>query len=108
MPGRPTPATRRTRGESGYYLSVNRNKRGIRLDAATPAGAEVLRRLIATSDVLIENLRPGGFARLGFDDAALERLNPRLVHLAITGYGTEGPDRGQARASTSSSRRCPA
>jgi crotonobetainyl-CoA:carnitine CoA-transferase CaiB-like acyl-CoA transferase len=80
-------------GESGYYLSVNRNKRGIRLDAATPAGAEVLRRLIARSDVLIENLRPGGLARLGFDDAGLDAINPRLVHLAITGYGTSGPDR---------------
>jgi crotonobetainyl-CoA:carnitine CoA-transferase CaiB-like acyl-CoA transferase len=80
-------------GESGYYLSVNRNKRGVRLDAASPAGAGVLERLIARSDVLIENLRPGGFARLGFDDATLEALNPRLVHLAITGYGTEGPDR---------------
>jgi formyl-CoA transferase len=80
-------------GESGYYLSVNRNKRGLRLDAATPAGAEVLRRLISRSDVLIENLRPGAFARLGFEDAALDRLNPRLVHLAITGYGVDGPDR---------------
>jgi crotonobetainyl-CoA:carnitine CoA-transferase CaiB-like acyl-CoA transferase len=80
-------------GESGYYLSVNRNKRGIRLDVATPDGAEVLRRLIARSDVLVENLRPGGFARLGFDDAALDAINPRLVHLAITGYGTSGPDR---------------
>jgi crotonobetainyl-CoA:carnitine CoA-transferase CaiB-like acyl-CoA transferase len=80
-------------GESGYYLSVNRNKRGIRLDASSAAGAEVLRRLIARSDVLIENLRPGAFDRLGFDDAALDTLNPRLVHLAITGYGTRGPDR---------------
>jgi crotonobetainyl-CoA:carnitine CoA-transferase CaiB-like acyl-CoA transferase len=79
-------------GESGYYLSVNRNKRGIRLDAATPGGTEVLRRLIARSDVLIENLRPGGFARLGFDDATLDALNARLVHLAITGYGPDGPD----------------
>ena len=60
---------------SAYYLSCNRNKRGIRLDAATPAGAEVLRRLIARSDVLIENLRPGGFARLGFDVSIVDPVS---------------------------------
>ena len=79
-------------GESGYYLSTNRNKRGIRLDARSDAGREVLRRLIAHSDVLVENLRPGALDRLGFGDQALVSLNPRLVHLAITGYGSSGPD----------------
>jgi crotonobetainyl-CoA:carnitine CoA-transferase CaiB-like acyl-CoA transferase len=78
-------------GESGYYLSVNRNKRGIGLDLRTDGGREVLRRLLARSDVLIENQRPGGLERLGFGDAVLETLNPRLVHLAISGYGTSGP-----------------
>ena len=80
-------------GESGYYLSVNRNKRGIRLDLRTRRRPEVLRRLIERSDVLIENFRPGSLERLGFDDADLEALNPRLVHLSITGYGAHGPDR---------------
>jgi crotonobetainyl-CoA:carnitine CoA-transferase CaiB-like acyl-CoA transferase len=69
---------------------VNRNKRGLRLDLKTPEGAEILRRLLTDADVLVENLRVGAFARLGFDDAALTALNPRLVHLAITGYGTTG------------------
>ena len=50
-----------------------------------------LRRLLGRGDVLVENFRTGGFARLGFDDAELERLNPGLVHLAISGYGTDGP-----------------
>src|SRR4051794_37832809 len=82
-------------GESGYYLSVNRNKRGIRLDIATVAGGEVLERLLASSDVLIENFRPGSLARLGFDDDRLESINPRLVRLSITGFGPTGPDRNR-------------
>ncbi|MGZ6297013.1 MAG: CaiB/BaiF CoA transferase family protein, partial [Candidatus Limnocylindrales bacterium] len=79
------------RGESAYYLSVNRNKRGLRLDLKADAGREVLRRLLVRADVLVENFRVGGFARLGFPDEELEGLNPRLVHLAISGYGTDGP-----------------
>jgi len=67
------------------------NKRSIRLDLRAEGGARVLRRLLAQADVVVENFRVGGFARLGFDDAALERLNPRLVHLAISGYGPTGP-----------------
>jgi crotonobetainyl-CoA:carnitine CoA-transferase CaiB-like acyl-CoA transferase len=77
---------------AAYYLAVNRNKRSIRLDLRQPAGADILRRLLADADVLVENARVGGFARLGFDDATLEALNPDLVHLAISGAGTSGPD----------------
>ena len=76
---------------AAYYLAVNRNKRGLRLDLKTADGAEILRRLIAGGDVLVENFRVGGFARLGFDEERLLALNPRLVHLAISGYGTTGP-----------------
>ena len=76
---------------AAYYLAANRNKRSIRLDLKADAGREVLRRLLARADVLVENHRVGGFARLGFDDAALEAINPRLVHLAISGYGPTGP-----------------
>ncbi len=79
-------------GTAAYYLAVNRNKRSLRLDLKRPAGADVLRRLIGRADVLVENFRVGGFAGLGFDDAALDALNPRLVHLAISGYGPSGPD----------------
>ena len=77
---------------AAYYLAVNRNKRSLRLDLGTEDGREVLRRLLARADVLVENHRAGGFARLGFDEATLERLNPRLVHLAISGYGATGPE----------------
>jgi crotonobetainyl-CoA:carnitine CoA-transferase CaiB-like acyl-CoA transferase len=80
-------------GESTYYLAINRNKRDIRLDLRSPAGTEVLRRILVRSDVLVENYRPGGLASLGFPEPELERVNPRLVHLAISGYGPDGPYR---------------
>ena len=76
---------------AAYYLAVNRNKRSIRIDLRRPAGAAILRRLLTDADVLVENLRPGSLARLGFDAEALRDLNPDLVHLAISGYGPDGP-----------------
>ncbi|TMC63737.1 MAG: CoA transferase [Chloroflexi bacterium] len=75
---------------ASYYLAVNRNKRSLRLDLRSPDGAAVLRRLLERGDVLVENFRPGGLARLGFGDDELVRLNMGLVHLAISGYGTSG------------------
>ncbi len=77
---------------AAYYLAVNRNKRSIRLDLKQPDGAAVLRRLLVGADVVVENFRAGGFARLGFGDDELAAINPALVHLAITGYGSTGPD----------------
>ena len=76
---------------AAYYLAVNRNKRSIRLDLKTADGADVLRRLVVGGDVLIENLRAGSLDRLGFDDETLRTLNPELIHLSISGYGTRGP-----------------
>jgi glutaryl-CoA transferase len=80
---------------AAYFLSVNRNKRSLRLDLRQREGREVVRRLIGRSEVLVENFRPGGLVRLGFDDDELRRINPRLVHLAITGFGPDGPDAGR-------------
>ena len=80
---------------AAYYLSVNRNKRSIRLDLKQERGREILRRLIARSDVLVENHKVGGFARLGFGEDVLRGLNPDLVHLAISGFGPTGPDAGK-------------
>jgi crotonobetainyl-CoA:carnitine CoA-transferase CaiB-like acyl-CoA transferase len=77
---------------AAYFLSVNRNKRSLRLDLRQSAGRDVLERLLARSDALVENFRPGGLAKLGFDDARLTELNPNLVHLAISGFGPDGPD----------------
>jgi crotonobetainyl-CoA:carnitine CoA-transferase CaiB-like acyl-CoA transferase len=77
---------------AAYFLSVNRNKRSLRLDLRQSAGRDVLARLLARSDALVENFRPGGLVRLGFGDDALIAINPRLVHLAISGFGPDGPD----------------
>jgi crotonobetainyl-CoA:carnitine CoA-transferase CaiB-like acyl-CoA transferase len=81
---------------AAYFLSVNRNKRSLRLDLRRPEAREVVDRLIGRSDVLIENFRPGSLERLGLDEAHLAALNPRLVHLSITGYGRDGPDAAKA------------
>ncbi len=75
---------------AAYFLAVNRNKRAVRLDLKTPEGGDVLRRLLADADVLVENFRPGALDRLGFDDEILRSVNPALVHLAISGYGRTG------------------
>lgn len=80
---------------AAYFLAVNRNKRSLRLDLRAEAGRAVLRRLLEGADVLVENLRPGALARLGFDEAALVAIEPRLVHLAISGYGPDGPAAGR-------------
>jgi len=77
---------------AAYYLAVNRNKRSLRLDLSRDEGREVLRGLLRGGDVVVENFRVGGFAKLGFSDETLRELNPALVHLAISGFGTRGPD----------------
>ena len=81
---------------AAYYLAVNRNQRSLRLDLKQPPGAAVLRRLLADADVFVENLRPESLARLGFGDDVLATINPRLIHLAISGYGPSGPLVGRA------------
>ena len=83
-------------GVSGPFLAVNRNKRGITLDLKRPEGVAVLKRLVATADVLVENYRPGVTRRLGIDDETLRAINPRLVYCSISGFGQTGPyaDRG--------------
>src|SRR6188472_1877708 len=80
---------------AAYFLAVNRNKRSLRLDLRTDDGRAVLRRALEDADVLIENFRPGGLARLGFDDETLRAIDPDLIHLAISGYGTVGPAAGR-------------
>jgi crotonobetainyl-CoA:carnitine CoA-transferase CaiB-like acyl-CoA transferase len=79
-------------GVAAYYLAVNRNKRSLRLDLRNRDGRDILGRLLGRADVLVENFRVGRFAGLGFDDTTLEALNPELIHLAISGYGTTGPE----------------
>lgn len=77
--------------DAGFYLSCNRNKRGITVDHAKPEGAALLRELAAKSDVVIENFRTGVLAKYGLDYASLKAINPRLVYCSITGFGQDGP-----------------
>ncbi|MGH3384763.1 MAG: CaiB/BaiF CoA transferase family protein [Nocardioidaceae bacterium] len=76
---------------SGAFLAVNRNKRGVSIDLKHADGQALLHRLAASADVLIENFRPGVATRLGIDYETLGKLNPRLVHCSISGFGQTGP-----------------
>ncbi len=80
-------------GVSLYFAQFNRNKRSLRLDLRKPEGRDILARLIARSDVLVENFRPGVLARMGFTEARLKELRPSLVTCAINGFGSSGPYR---------------
>jgi len=77
--------------QSVIFLGLNRNKRSLELDYKDPRGAEVLERLIASADVLVQNLRPGALAKAGFAHDRLRALNPRLVHCDMSGFGPQGP-----------------
>lgn len=81
--------------ESGYYLSVNRGKRSVEVDIATPEGREVVVALARTADIVLENFKVGTLARygLGYDD--LKAVNPRLIYCSITGFGTTGPRKSE-------------
>lgn len=78
-------------GHSTYFASVNRNKRSVHLDLTTERGQEQLGALVAESHAVIVNLRPSGIRKLGLDYASLSRWNPRIVCVAVTGYGLDGP-----------------
>ena len=80
-------------GLSWYFAAYNRNKRSITLDLRATEGRDVLARLIAGSNVLVENYRPGILEKMGFGAARLKELKPDLVYCNITGFGTSGPYR---------------
>ncbi|MFT5440536.1 MAG: crotonobetainyl-CoA:carnitine CoA-transferase CaiB-like acyl-CoA transferase, partial [Alphaproteobacteria bacterium] len=77
--------------ESAYFLSANRGKKSLALDIATPEGQDIVRRLAAKSDILIENYKVGGLARYGLGYEDLKKINPRLIYCSITGFGQTGP-----------------
>ena len=77
--------------DAAYFLSVNRNKRGLSVNMKAPDGRDIVRRLAAGSDILVENFRPGTAARLGLGYAELARDNPGLIYASISGYGQTGP-----------------
>jgi crotonobetainyl-CoA:carnitine CoA-transferase CaiB-like acyl-CoA transferase len=81
---------------SALFLSLNRNKRSMRIDLKNPDGREVLLRLAREHDVLLESFRPGVLDRLGVGYERLREENPGLVYCAITGYGQDGPYRDRS------------
>ena len=78
-------------GVSGLFFNINRNKRSIALDLKVAGDVATLLELVERSDVIIENWRPGVAERLGLGSDVLHNRNPRLIHLALSGYGLSGP-----------------
>ncbi|MCK6578835.1 MAG: CoA transferase [Anaerolineae bacterium] len=78
-------------GQGAYFRATNRGKRSVIIDLKKPLGVDVLKRLAADADVLIESFRPGVMARLGLNTETLRALNPRLIVCAISGWGQTGP-----------------
>jgi len=88
------PFVSRTEGDAqdaAYFFCANRNKRSLTLDFTTEKGRDILIKLIAQADVLIENYKVGGLKKYGLDYDSLSRINPRLIYCSITGFGQDGP-----------------
>ena len=79
--------------ESAYFLSINRNKESVTLDFKQAEGRALLDQLIAKSDVVVENFRPGALGRLGLDYASLAPKHPQLIYCSVSGFGQTGPRR---------------
>jgi len=77
--------------ESAYFMSLNRNKRSITLNLKKPEGKEILKKLVAKADVLVENYRPGTMEKLGLGYDELKSINPGLIYASCSGYGHSGP-----------------
>jgi CoA:oxalate CoA-transferase len=78
-------------GMSPYFLSMNANKRSMTLDLKHRRAVEVLTRLAASADVVVQNFRPGVLSRLGFGYDAVRAIKPDIIYCSISGYGQEGP-----------------
>src|SRR5215831_18422245 len=78
-------------GEPASFMMLNRNKRSLAVDLKAPGGVDVVKRLLAGADVVLENYRKGTLDKLGLGYDVLRQLNPRLVYCAVSGYGRTGP-----------------
>lgn len=76
---------------AAYFHATNRGKRSVTCDFRTPEGQDIVRRLVADADVVIENFKVGGLAKYGLDYDSLHEVNPRLIYCSITGFGQDGP-----------------
>ena len=83
-------------GISAAYLNNNRNKKSVCIDLKAEEGKNILKKLIGTADVLVQNFRPGVMERLGLDYEKTKELNDRLIYCSISGYGQESEDRHRA------------
>jgi len=79
------------KGESAYYLSINRNKKSITINLKHPKGREIIYKLVEMSDVFIENFRPSVAEKLGVSYDKLKRVNPKIIYCSISGFGQTGP-----------------
>ncbi len=79
------------KGESGYYMSLNRGKKSITLNLKHEEGKEIVKRLIKKVDVILENFRPGTMDKLGFGYQDIKKINPRIIYASTSGYGQTGP-----------------
>ena len=79
--------------ESAYFMSTNRGKRSVTIDFFQPEGRQLITKLAAGSDVVIENFKVGSLAKFGLDYASLKAVNPGLIYCSITGFGQTGPHR---------------
>jgi len=79
------------KGESAYYMNLNRNKRGITLNLKSAKGKEIFLELVKRADVVVENYRPGTMEKLGLGYEVLKEVNPRIIYAAISGFGQTGP-----------------
>ena len=77
--------------QGGFFAAANRNKRSITLNHSKPEGQEILRKLVQTADVLIENYKVGDLKRFGLDYESLKAINPGLIYCSVTGFGQTGP-----------------
>ena len=80
-------------GESLYFMAYNGSKRGMAVNMRSPEGLDLLKRLLAKVDVVVENFRPGTMEAMGVGYEAMAALNPRLIMVSISGFGSEGPYR---------------
>jgi len=78
---------------SGYFNQYNQGKRSVVLDVKRPQGLALLKEIVATADLIIDNMRPGSLGRLGLDMDTLRTLNPDIVAVAMSGFGEDGPER---------------
>ena len=77
---------------SAYYATINRNKKSLTVDITSPTGQAIIKKLIAESDILVENFKVGGLKKYGLDYDSLKQDNPRLIYASLTGFGQTGPD----------------